>query len=158
MANVLIIDDEESICWGLKSLCKQMSIDSQAASSAEKGLELASETPFDVVIMDVRLPGIDGVSAIEKFHQLLGKVPVITITAFSDLKTTVDAFQTGAFEYITKPFELESVRTTIQQALAASRIIKKTQSDDDSVESETAQFAGFVGNSAIMQEVFKQLH
>lgn len=157
MPEILIIDDEESICWGLANLCSQMSIDSQTASSAEKGLELAQETEFDVVIMDVRLPGIDGVSAIEHFHQQLGKVPIITITAFGDLKTTVDAFQIGAFEYITKPFELDSVRSTIQQALAASRIIKESRQPEDEDQNDAVQFAGFVGNSPIMQEVFKQI-
>ena len=157
MPDILIIDDEESICWGLSNVCSQMSIDAQTASSAEKGLELAQQTDFDVVIMDVRLPGIDGVSAIEHFHKQLGKVPIITITAFGDLKTTVDAFQIGAFEYITKPFELDSVRSTIRQALAASRIIKESRQLDDEDQNDAVQFAGFVGNSPIMQEVFKQI-
>jgi two-component system, NtrC family, nitrogen regulation response regulator GlnG len=158
MTHILIIDDEESICWGLSNLCKQMSYEASTASTAEKGLELASSNEFDVVVMDVRLPGIDGVAAIEQFHQRLGRIPIIIITAFSDLKTTIEAFQSGAFEFITKPFELDSVRSTIAQAVAASRIIKSsTQSVSQVEDQQSKHFAGFIGNSRIMQEVFKQI-
>jgi two-component system nitrogen regulation response regulator GlnG len=155
MTRVLIIDDEESICWGLEKLCEQMSLGTETASSAERGLELASKTQFDLVIMDVRLPGIDGITAIEKLQQVLGKVPVITITAFGDLKTAIDAIHKGAFEYIVKPFDLEKVRSTISQAITTRNLLENVQHPEE-VEDQVDR-SGMIGASAVMQEVFKQI-
>ncbi|MEM9410012.1 MAG: response regulator, partial [Planctomycetota bacterium] len=100
MAKILIVDDEESICWGLARLCSQIGFDAVTAASAEAGIEQAKAAAFDVVVLDVRLPGMDGITAIELFHEVLGKVPVVTITAFGDLQTAIEAIQRGAFEYI----------------------------------------------------------
>ncbi len=159
MTRVLIIDDEESICWGLSKLCSQMSIESESASSAERGLEIAKDASFDLIIMDVRLPGMDGIAAIEKFQELLGKVPIITITAFGDLQTAIDAIQKGAFEYVVKPFDLDAVRQKIQQAIATKALAEsvavnlENEPDDD----DSAKPNGLIGTSALMQEVFKQI-
>ena len=157
MAKVLIIDDEESICWGLETLCKQMSLESETASSAERGLELAKNTPFDLVIMDVRLPGIDGISAIGQFHEVLGKIPVITITAFGDLKTAIDAIQKGAFEYIVKPFDLNKVQSTISQAVTTKSLLDVVNDAKNAPPEESGLRTGMIGSSPVMQEVFKQI-
>ncbi|QEG22454.1 sigma-54-dependent transcriptional regulator [Mariniblastus fucicola] len=157
MSRVLIIDDEESICWGLARLCEQMSLEHETASSAERGLELAEAASFDVIIMDVRLPGIDGLSAIEQFHKRFGKVPIIIITAFGDLDTAIGAIQKGAFEYIVKPFELEVVKSTIGQAIVANSLQDYSEPSQDLAEPSGEPEIGLVGSSAVMQEVFKQI-
>lgn len=151
MTQVLIIDDEESICWGLKQLCGQLGYEAQSAASAEKGLELAEHCTFDLLIMDVRLPGMDGISAIEKFRQVLGEIPIITITAFGDLQTAIEAVQNGVFEYILKPFELEKIKTTVQQAIAAAQLVEIQDPESNQ------NIAGLVGSSPLMQEVYKQI-
>ena len=152
---VLIIDDEESICWGLSQLCQQMSLQSQSTSSAESGLQMFQSSKFDLVIMDVRLPGIDGISAIPEFKEIARQVPIITITAFGDLATAINAVQQGAFEYIVKPFELEKVKSVIQQALATYSLTVSSQSTN--AQSPVQQQTGLVGSSPVMQEVFKQI-
>ncbi len=161
MTRVLIIDDEESICWGLAKLCTQMKLESASASSAERGLELARETKFDLVIMDIRLPGMDGITAIEHFQQLSGKPPVITITAFGDLQTAIDAIQKGAFEYIVKPFDLETVRSKIQQAMATRKLLESNDrsagGDETDRDNKGRDRGGLIGASPRMQEVFKQI-
>lgn len=156
MTKVLIVDDEESICWGLSKLCEQMSLTAVTASSAEKGLELAKTQSIDVIILDVRLPGMDGLQAIAKFHELLGPVPIMTITAFGDLRTAIEAIQNGAFEYIVKPFELDAVKKTLSQAVAASKMTSTTSADNASGD-ESLQKTGLVGKSKIIQEVYKQI-
>ncbi|MFT5303424.1 MAG: two-component system nitrogen regulation response regulator GlnG [Mariniblastus sp.] len=162
MPRLLIIDDEESICWGLSKLCSQMSIESDSTSTAEQGLKLALSRSYDAIIMDVRLPGMDGISAIEQFHRRLGNIPIITITAFGDLKTAIEAVQKGAFEYIVKPFELDTVQKTIQQAIATSKFLNG-QADATLVENahgdpgDEPNSIGLIGSSSIMQEVYKQI-
>ena len=157
-ARILIIDDEASICWGLSNLCSEMSFSAVTASSAEKGLKLATQDDFDLIIMDVRLPGIDGISAIRKFKVLNKDLPIITITAFGELQTAVNAIQNGAFEFIVKPFDLSKVKETIQQAVAASRMVhsasKSSRSKNDS---SVLRRLDLTGASALMQEVFKQI-
>lgn len=154
---ILVIDDEESICWGLARLCEQMSIDCETVSSAEAGLSLAEQQSFQTIIMDVRLPGMDGLTAIQQFHQRLGPVPVITITAFGDLQTAIRSIQNGAFEYIVKPFELDAVRQTIHQALAVWKLAHQSTDDREETRQPDTNAIGLVGSSAIMQEVFKQI-
>lgn len=152
MPNILIIDDEESICWGLSRLCQRMGHEFQTASSVESGLALVQKRPFDLIIMDVRLPGVDGLSAIKLFHNRHGRIPIITITAFGDLKTAITAIQNGAFEYIVKPFDLERVQRTIEQAIAAQQIRSA------SVQTEKQSgIPGLVGTSAVIQEVYKHI-
>lgn len=153
---VLIIDDEQSICWGLAKLCEKMSLDCETASSAEAGLALARQQDFHVVIMDIRLPGMDGLAAIKEFHKQLGPIPIITITAFGDLQTAITSIQNGAFEYIAKPFELDSVQQTLQQAIATWKITNQEKSKHD-VEVADDSKTGLIGSSLMMQEVFKQI-
>jgi len=158
MKKILIIDDEESICWGLSKLCEQMGLACETASSAEAGLKLAAQHSFQAVILDVRLPGMDGLTAIKKFHEVLGQVPVITITAFGDLQTAITSVQNGAFEYIVKPFELAQVRKTLNQALAAWSLTHEDEVVDRiGGRNPDASLLGLVGASPIMQEVFKQI-
>ncbi len=150
----LIIDDEESICWGLSQLCAQLGIASQTASSVESAMQMFDQDPElahpDVMILDVRLPGQDGISAVAKFHQRFGKIPIVIVTAFGDLQTAISAVQAGAFEYIVKPFDLQNVRQTLKQALNAPLIIKEA-----AVVAQSP--TGLVGQSPAMQQVFKQI-
>ena len=159
-ATVLIIDDEASICWGLSNLCSNLSFESVSTSNAERGLELAKQKNFDLVVMDVRLPGIDGISAIRHFKKINANLPVITITAFGELETAINAIQNGAFEYIVKPFDLQKVRTTIRQAVATKQLTESLEATNRVSEVQATAvepFPRLIGSSPLMQEVFKQI-
>jgi len=99
MAHVLIVDDEQSICWGLSRLVRSLGHTAAIASSAEQAFAAVQTQPPEVVILDVRLPGIDGLSAMQRFHDELGAVPIIIITAYGDLATAVQAVRNGAFAH-----------------------------------------------------------
>ena len=104
MSKLLIVDDEESICWGLSQLGESHGHEVMMASTAEQALSLAEKDRPDVVVMDVRLPGMDGLTAMQGLYERIGPVPVIVITAYGDLQTAVEAVRNGAFDYIVKPF------------------------------------------------------
>lgn len=150
MSKLLVVDDEESICWGLSRLGQSAGHEVVTASSAESALESLDDTPPDVIVLDVRLPGMDGLSAIEHFRQRVGEVPIIVVTAYGDLQTAVEAVRNGAFEYIVKPFDLEKVQRALTRALAAPR----TTSNKTTT---THVVGGLVGQSPAMQEVFKNI-
>ena len=117
MSHVLIVDDEPSICWGFRELLTEEGHDVSIASSAEEALDIASHTIPDAVILDVRLPGRDGLSAIKDLRQRIGDVPIIVVTAFGNLQTAVRAVEEGAYDYLAKPFDLEQAAEILRRAL-----------------------------------------
>jgi len=151
---VLVIDDEPSICWGLEQLCRELGLECDTASSAETGLELADQQSYQVIVTDVRLPGMDGLEAIAAFNQRLPETPVIVMTAFGDLQTAITAIHRGAYDYMTKPFELADVQHKIEQAIATVELSAVSSDDSDW---RSAAPSTLVGSSAVMQQVFKQI-
>ena len=110
VSKLLVVDDEQSICWGLTRLGESLGHEVVAASSAEQAFHEVERQRPDAVILDVRLPGMDGLTAIERFQKQLGSVPIIVITAYGDLRTAVEAVRRGAFDYIAKPFDVDKVK------------------------------------------------
>lgn len=156
---LLIVDDEPTICWGLARLAEQLGLTAATASSAEEGLKLAAEQPPDLLILDVRLPGMDGLTAIEHFRSLLDGAPIVIITAYGDLATAVETVRRGAFEYLVKPFDLAVAERVIQRALrwrSESLELRKLDAAPAATDVQ-AHAAGLVGRSAPMQEVFKRI-
>src|SRR6185436_13261570 len=149
VSRILIVDDESSISWGLSRLARGMGHTVDVAASAEEGLELAAAAAPDVLILDVRLPGMDGLTAMEAFGRHLNGAPIIVITAFGDLATAVEAVRKGAFEYVVKPFDLAEIRAAIERALRVVPTEKKIVA--------TAPLDGMLGQSAAMQNVFKKI-
>lgn len=152
-SHLLLVDDEESICWGLQRLAVELGHTAAVCGSAEQGLRLARRQPPDLVILDVRLPGMDGLTALEHFRKQLGAVPVVIITAYGELETAVEALRRGAFEYLVKPFDLDLAERTIVRALEATQT-PPAESLDAAAHDLPHQL---VGRSAVMQGVFRQI-
>ncbi|MEN6457828.1 MAG: sigma-54 dependent transcriptional regulator [Thermoguttaceae bacterium] len=165
MAHVLIVDDEQSICWGLRKLVEGLGHSATVASSAEQGLEAAGNRPPDVIVLDVRLPGMDGLSAIQQFRELCGNVSVIVITAYGDLATAVEAVRNGAFEYLVKPFDLGVAQRAIQRAMQmpgqSSAGEEKNGTETATIKRSSPAFRSppprLIGSSPAIQEVFKRI-
>jgi two-component system nitrogen regulation response regulator GlnG len=147
---VLVVDDEESICWGLERLLSEEGHDVRVASSAEAALDAARERRPDLVVMDIRLPGMDGLAAMERLSALVGPVPIIVMTAFGNLTTAVAAVKNGAFDYLTKPFDLEQMAAVVERALGHRQELRPSSS-------ETNVSDELLGVSPQMQRVFKQI-
>jgi DNA-binding NtrC family response regulator len=155
VSTVWIIDDEPAICWALRKNLELERHRVEVFSSAEmatKRLGL-SDAP-DVLMLDVRLPGMDGLTLLESLRRSHPELAVIMMTAFGDLESAVKAVRGGAFEYLTKPFNLEdalaTVRRAIHQKLLQSQA-RETRSPDP-FQSEL-----LLGKSPAMQSVFKQI-
>ncbi len=152
MAHILIVDDENSICWGFSKLARQMGHTAATAASAEEGLTLARQQPPEAVVLDVRLPGMDGLEAMALFRRRLGNVPIIIMTAYGELPTAVQAIRNGAFDYLVKPFDLDVAQRCLRRALERPRAGAVRPSTDTAVDVDQ-----MVGTSAAMQEVFKRI-
>ena len=154
MPRLLIVDDEESICWALRRLAQEEGRDVAVASSAEEAFELARQAKFDCIMLDIRLPGVDGLAAMERLKQLAPGAPIVVMTAFGSLGTAVEAIRNGAFDYLTKPFDLDRASEVIRRALAqreelgrpAASAVTPPPADEE-----------LLGASPAMQEVFKRI-
>jgi len=152
MTNALVVDDEPAICQCLEALFSDLDCDVSVAASAENGLELLQQSAFDVVFLDVRLPGIDGLEALAEF-QNQSVTPVVVMTAHGDLSTAVSAVEKGAFDYLPKPFELEHVSDVFQRAVAESMSRRNMRSKAAAPNTS----GDLVGGSLVMQNLFRQI-
>ncbi len=150
MARLLVIDDEQSICWGIRRLGEKMGHEVLTASSAEQGLKCVQAAAVDVIVLDIRLPGMDGLSAIEHLREHAGAIPIIVMTAYGDLHAAVQAVRKGAFEYIVKPFDIDRMRQALTRALEGARQVAAPTPPVTAVE-------GFVGCTPVMQQAFNQI-
>ncbi|HUQ69897.1 MAG TPA: sigma-54 dependent transcriptional regulator [Planctomycetaceae bacterium] len=150
MSRILIVDDEPALCWSMRELLSDRGHVVEAVGSVEQAWErLQSFTP-EAIVLDVRLPGEDGLTALPEFRRRCPDAPVIVVTAFGDLPTAVTALGRGAFEYLVKPFELQHFVDVVDRAL--------TRRDSAPIGRQSAEEAGqLIGRSPLMQAVFRQI-
>ncbi len=151
--HILIVDDEEAVCWSLQRALSREGYSVSVAASAEQAFALVNQQRPDVLILDVRLPGMDGLTALARFRQLVPDLPVIVMTAFGDLPTAVRAVQGGAFDYLTKPFDLQQAIECVHHALLRQPV-SETSSEANKNAAEPEEI---VGRSPAMQNVFKRI-
>jgi two-component system nitrogen regulation response regulator GlnG len=162
MPQVLIIDDEETIAWALRRAFEREHYRVAVAASAEAGLGLVRQQPPEVIFLDVRLPGMDGLAALEQLRRLAPESAIIVITAHGDLSTAVRAVQGGAFDYLTKPFELSQALEAARRALTRLAPSQPIPGKEASLSREGRPEDGgsgeaLVGRSPAMQAVFKRI-
>lgn len=148
---ILIIDDEEVICWALQRAFEQAGAKVRVAGTAEEGLRCVREVRPNVILLDVRLPGMDGLQALSRFREVVPECPVIVMTAHGSLSSAVRAVEGGAFDYLAKPFDLSQVFDIVERAW------RKTPPSETPAAGENPGQEAIIGRSPPMQEVFKQI-
>jgi DNA-binding NtrC family response regulator len=114
---ILIVDDEQAICWAFSQLLQPEGYLVSVAASAEEGLELAAKENPDLVLLDIRLPGLSGLDALPKFKALNPELPIIVMTAHGTMETAIEATRRGAYNYLIKPLHNEDALHQIRTAL-----------------------------------------
>jgi two-component system, NtrC family, nitrogen regulation response regulator GlnG len=147
---VWIIDDDRSIRWVFEKALTREGIAHRTFAAAQEALDrLSSETP-QVVVSDIRMPGLSGLEFTRELRARLPGTPVIIMTAYSDLESAVAAFQGGAFEYLPKPFDVDYAVALVRRALEESR-----RTADEAPREEAAP--EMLGQASAMQEVFRAI-
>ena len=154
-ATVLIVDDEEIMREILSSLLTQEGFQVQVAASGEDALRLVSTVSFDVVLVDLMMPSIDGIQTLKSLKKLDKDLPVIMITAFGTTANTREAFKNGAFDFIEKPFKNDDVLIMLRNAVAQRHLVTENQELRRKLKLGTPEFNEIVGFSSSMQGVFK---
>ncbi len=155
MNTIIVIDDDDQLRQSFTKLLAEEGYRAVSAASAEAGIELVDDVDPDLVILDVRLPGMNGLDAFQAIHAMQPKLPVIIMTAYGTTQTAIEATKMGAFDYVLKPFDIPGMLALIQQALDAGRFMRKPVSlnplpdrfDRDAI----------IGSSASMQDVYKAI-
>lgn len=153
---ILIIDDEKAIRWSLGEALKNAQYEIEEAENGKKGIKLFQDDPADLVILDLKLPDIDGLKVLKKLKGIERDVPVIMMTAYGEVETAVEAIKGGSYDFVLKPFQLEKMKVTIKNALEASML----RSELDGIKQkdrENYDFKNFLGKSAVMKEVFRKV-
>ena len=111
-----IVDDDQSVRWVLEKALKQADMETRSFERAEHLLEALGDGPPDVLITDVRMPGMSGLTLLERLRASYPDLPLIVITAHSDLENAVAAYKGGAFEYLPKPFDIDEATELVRKA------------------------------------------
>jgi len=150
MKPVWIVDDDRSIRWVIEKALSREGIAFNSFSSAQDALDALSGDSPEVLVSDIRMPGLSGLELLNAVKQRHPAVPVIVMTAYSDLDSAVAAFQGGAYEYLPKPFDVDQAVDLIRRALDESR--RETQAVETVFESKE-----ILGQAPAMQEVFRAI-
>src|SRR6187431_3127474 len=151
---VLVVDDEEIMREILETLLTREGYDVRLASSGGEGLELARATPFDAAIVDIMMPGLDGIATLDELKRLDDDLAVIIITAYGSIESAIAAMKAGAFDYITKPFKNEEVLVVLRNALERRRLVDENRSLRQNIQERYHKFANIIGRSPRMRQVF----
>jgi len=147
---VWIVDDDRSIRWVFEKALQREGIPCRLFESATDALAVLAAEPPRVVVSDIRMPGISGITLLERIRAQQPQVPVIIMTAYSDLESAVSAFQGGAFEYLPKPFDVDAAVDLIRKALEESRRNTNEREPDEPMPE-------MLGQAPAMQEVFRAI-
>ena len=161
MGTILLVDDDDQLRGSFYNLLSAEGYRVRAASSGEAALALADEELPEAVIMDVRMPGLDGLSTLRLLREREPRLPVIIMTAYSTTDSAIEATKLGAFDYILKPFEIPDVLELLAKAIQAGRVMRERvvlSGSAQDVEDEKGDDAeALIGVSRAMHEIYKAI-
>jgi two-component system nitrogen regulation response regulator GlnG len=155
LGTILIVDDDTQLRQSFDKLLTEEGHIVRTAPTGEAAIAVVRESVPDLVVMDVRLPGITGLETFRAIREIEAKLPVIVMTAFGTTETAIEATKLGAFEYVLKPFEIPDILALIDQALEAGRFMRSRVEMDTVPETTSAD--AIIGRSKAMQEVYKAI-
>src|SRR5687767_1532484 len=153
-ASVLVVDDEEIMREILETLLTREGYSVRLASSGSEGLDLARSLPFDAVITDVMMPGMDGLQVLDELRKHDEELPVIMLTAYASMENAISAMKRGAFDYITKPFKNDEVLVVLRNAVERRHLVAENVTLKQNLQARYHKFSGIIGKSPRMKQVF----
>ncbi|WP_120510066.1 nitrogen regulation protein NR(I) [Photobacterium salinisoli] len=150
---IWVVDDDSSIRWVLERTLNAAGLRCETFADADSVVEALERSVPDVLVSDIRMPGTDGLTLLRNLHHDYPTLPVIIMTAHSDLDAAVNAYQEGAFEYLPKPFDIDEAVSLVERAVTHSQEQKRQQQPEEI----TKQAPEIIGEAPAMQEVFRAI-
>ncbi len=151
--HILLIEDDASIAGSLADVLRNDGYEVTILDRGDEGLKRAQQDSFDVVITDLRLPGLSGLDLVRELHAAKPRIPIVLITAHGTTETAIGATRVGAYEYLLKPFEMPELLDIVDKAVSSNRLM----SDPVSIGVLQASGEAIIGNSRAMQDVYKEI-
>ena len=151
---ILVVDDEEIMREILETLLTREGYDVRLASSGAEGLEMARALTFDAAIVDIMMPGLDGIATLDELLRIDEDLAVLIITAYASVESAISAMKSGAFDYITKPFKNEEVLVVVRNAMERRRLVHENRNLRQNIQERYHKFANIIGKSPKMRQVF----
>jgi len=155
-ATVIVADDEESMRHFLRRSLGRHGFEVVAVESGDQAIERYEAQPFDVAVLDLKMPGADGIAVLERVRAADPEALVIIMTAHGTIRSAVDAMRLGAFDYITKPFEIDELLLLIERALSQRATLRENRALRQMVDNRRA-YGGLIGQSREMRAVFQTI-
>src|ERR1051325_3448446 len=156
---ILLIEDDAGIVGGLKKELQVEGYEVAVAERGDTGLAQAKEQRFDVVITDLKMPGLSGLELVEQLHAAKPKLPIILMTAFGTTETAIEATKLGAYEYLLKPFVMAELLDLVAKAVARNRLMSEpvVMGEGGTSAGLRSNQSAIVGNGRAMQAVYKEI-
>ncbi|MGA1796520.1 MAG: sigma-54-dependent transcriptional regulator [bacterium] len=154
LKRILVVDDEESVRYSFERFLDEPGYRVSTAGTGSEALSRYAKEPFDLVVLDVRLPDMSGIEVLHRIKDLDPKAVVLIITAYGTTNIAIEATKKGAYDYILKPFDMPDMKRIIHEALTCSRLMR-TQVVIQETQAEQPSGDRIIGSSPVMQEVYK---
>lgn len=152
---ILIADDDESIRGLLRSFLESEGYSTSEVKTGRDVIPAINKNPPDVVIMDLRMPGMSGLDVLDQMKRLhIEDIPVLTMTAYGTSNVAIEAIQRGAYDYVTKPFELDDLLITVKRTLDHRDLARRVRAVDETIRDP---LDSMIGNTPVMQHVYKTI-
>lgn len=153
---VLIVDDDRSMCELIEADLKSRGITSDWRTSAEEAIRTIQGGQFDVILTDLQMPGLNGLALCERIVANRPDIPVVVMTAFGSLETAVAAIRAGAYDFVSKPVEMDVLTLALQRAIQHRKLTEQVRVLADQVH-DSRRYAKLIGESPVMQRLFDEL-
>ncbi|MGH7343567.1 MAG: sigma-54-dependent transcriptional regulator, partial [Candidatus Rokuibacteriota bacterium] len=151
---VLVVDDDQVARELLAETLGREGYQVRVAGGGEEALRLAGAEPFDVALVDLRMPDLDGLGVLKQLAMIQPDLPVVILTAFATIETAIEAVNAGAFDYLSKPFRMEEIKIVVRRTLDARRLARENLQYRQELKARYG-FEGLVGQSHQMVEIYK---
>ncbi len=151
---ILAVDDDVVACQLLQEVLEKEGYRVSIATSGREAIQLGQDIPFDLAIIDIRMPDIGGIEVLKALKRTNAQLPVLIVTAYSSMDTAIEAIRQGAYDYLSKPCKLEELKLTVRRALEQYQLLKENQYFRQELRGKY-KFENIVGSTPAMLEVYK---
>src|SRR6516225_3995652 len=152
-SKILLIEDDIAIAAALKKELQGEGYQVGVVTRGDDGLAQAQAEPCDLVLTDLKMPGLTGLELVERLHVVKPKLPIIMLTAFGTTETAIEATKLGAYDYLLKPFDMGELLDLVAKAFASSRLMSEPLQMGNASSAQSA----IIGNSRAMQAIYKEI-
>jgi len=156
METILIVDDEKNYPLILRAVLEEEGFEAMTANSGQEALDIINNSDVDLVLTDMKMPYMDGIELLERVKAKDPELPVVMMTAYGTVEKAVEAIQKGAYNYILKPFDNDTLVVFVKKAIAMYQVVKENRRLRNAVESQYS-FGNIIGKSKEMRDVFETI-